>query len=65
MTELAPVPAEAGVPALVSARGPEAELRYLEFLVARIRNRNTRRAYAQSVDDFATFATDRCRRTGH
>jgi site-specific recombinase XerC len=59
MTELEPVPAEAGVPALVSARGPEAEMRYLEFLVARIRSRNTRRAYAQAVDDFAAFAEER------
>jgi site-specific recombinase XerC len=59
MTELAPVSAEAGVPALVSARGPGAEMRYLEFLVARIRNRNTRRVYVQSFADFATFATDR------
>jgi hypothetical protein len=59
MTEIAPLPAEAGVPALVSARGAEAEMRYLEFLVARIRNRNTRRAYAQAFGDFAAFAEAR------
>ena len=51
--------AEARVPALVSARGPEAEMRYLEFLVARVRNRNTRRAYAQAVADFAAFVENR------
>jgi integrase len=46
-------------PALVAARGAEAEMRYLEFLVARIRNRHTRRAYAQAFGDFSTFAEDR------
>ena len=59
MTEMAPAPAEAVVPALVSARGPEAELHYIEFLVARIRNRHTRRAYARAIDDFAAFLAAR------
>jgi site-specific recombinase XerC len=34
-------------------------MRYLEFLVARIRNRHTRRAYAQAFGNFAAFAEER------
>ena len=36
-----------GLPTLVAAAGPHAELRFLEFFAASIRNAHTRRAYAE------------------
>ncbi|MAP10138.1 MAG: integrase [Rhodopirellula sp.] len=40
------------LPALISAAGDRAELRFLEFFAATIRNPNTRRAYSRAVSDF-------------
>ncbi len=47
-----PVPARAAVPAPVAALGDAAAWRYLEFFAARIRNPNTRRAYARACGRF-------------
>jgi site-specific recombinase XerD len=41
--------------ALIDAAGESAKLRFLEFFTANIRNRNTRRAYAQAVSEFLTW----------
>ncbi len=46
------LPAGAVVPAMVAARGNRAAWRYLEFFAARIRNPNTRAAYARAASAF-------------
>src|ERR1700733_10330106 len=51
MNHLAPITA-AHAPALVSASGPRASYRFLEFFTAQIRNRHTRRAYARAATEF-------------
>ena len=51
---------EPAVPALVTAAGNRAELRFLEFFAAAIRNPHTRRAYARAVADFLAW----CERHG-
>jgi hypothetical protein len=45
VNQLLPLSAPA-LPALVTAAGDRAELRFLEFFVANIHNPNTRRAYS-------------------
>jgi site-specific recombinase XerD len=42
-------------PALIAAAGESAKLRFVEFFTANIRNRNTRRAYAQAVAEFLAW----------
>jgi site-specific recombinase XerC len=54
MKQLVPFTAYAS-PVLVAAAGDHAELRFLEFFTANIRNRNTRRAYAQAVREFLAW----------
>jgi hypothetical protein len=39
-------------PALITAAGESAQLRFLEFFTTNIRNRNTRRAYGLVVREF-------------
>jgi site-specific recombinase XerD len=46
-------------PALIAAAGDGAKLRFLEFFTANIRNRNTRRAYAQAVAEFLAWCEGR------
>jgi integrase/recombinase XerC len=43
------------VPVLVNASGPRAEIRFLEFFAANIRNKNTRRSYAQATREFMAW----------
>jgi integrase/recombinase XerC len=43
------------VPAAVAAAGTNAQIRFLEFFAANIRNKNTRRAYAQATREFLTW----------
>src|ERR1700675_1425273 len=45
-------------PALVAAAGERAQERFIEFFRANIRNRNTRRAYAQAVCEFLAWCED-------
>jgi site-specific recombinase XerC len=52
-------PAEAAVPALIAAAGPDAERRFWEFFAATIRNRHTRRAYLRAVAELCVFAEAR------
>ena len=49
------LPAVAALPALVTTAGAQAELRFLEFFTARIRNPHTRRAYSQAVAAFIAW----------
>ncbi|MGH9344639.1 MAG: tyrosine-type recombinase/integrase [Terriglobia bacterium] len=46
------------VPALITAAGDRARLRFLEFFAARIRNPNTRRAYGRAVAEFLAWCED-------
>ena len=58
MTTTALVPAGSGVlPSLFTAR-PEARKRLRDFFSSHIRNRNTRRAYLESVRQFAAFCAE-------
>jgi hypothetical protein len=47
-----PLPFRQRRPALIAAAGERAQERFVEFLTANIRNRNSRRAYAQAVREF-------------
>jgi site-specific recombinase XerD len=46
------------MPALITAAGDSASLRFLEFFAANIRNPHTRRAYSRAVADFLTWCGD-------
>jgi len=46
-------------PELVAAAGTRAQQRFVEFFTANIRNRNTRRAYAQAVAEFLAWCESR------
>jgi site-specific recombinase XerD len=46
------------LPALVTAAGDRAEIRFLEFFAGQIRNPHTRRAYSRAVSDFLTWCAD-------
>jgi site-specific recombinase XerD len=54
MNQLVPFAAH-DLPALLAASGPRAQERFIEFFMARIRNRNTRRAYALTVREFLAW----------
>jgi site-specific recombinase XerC len=43
------------MPVLVNASGPRAEIRFLEFFAANIRNKHTRRPYAQATREFLAW----------
>ncbi|MDR3440584.1 tyrosine-type recombinase/integrase [Telmatospirillum sp.] len=46
------------LPALVTAAGDRASIRFLEFFAAQIRNPHTRRAYARAVGAFLAWCAD-------
>jgi hypothetical protein len=46
------------LPALIAAAGDKAGMRFLELFAARIRNRNTRRAYGRLMADFLAWCDD-------
>jgi site-specific recombinase XerD len=52
-------PRAALLPAIISDAGPDAEERFFEFFTAKIRNPNTRRAYARAVRDFLCWCEGR------
>lgn len=54
MSRLAP-PANAKLPAIISAADEAAQERFLEFFAAQIRNANTRRAYVGDVERFLAW----------
>ena len=51
MNQLVPI-SSSTLPALVTAAGERASMRFLEFFAANIRNPHTRRAYARAADEF-------------
>jgi site-specific recombinase XerD len=60
MNQLVPITSPLPVPALIAASGDQAGTRFLEFFAANIRNKNTRRAYAQATREFLA----RCEHAG-
>jgi hypothetical protein len=58
MNQLVPFRSAAACRALMAAAGEGAKLRFVEFFTANIRNRNTRRAYAQAVAEFLAWCED-------
>ncbi|WP_371349430.1 tyrosine-type recombinase/integrase [Ancylobacter sp. IITR112] len=57
MTALVALPV-AALPELVAAAGERAQMRFLDFFTANIRNPHTRRAYGRAVTDFLTWCAD-------
>jgi site-specific recombinase XerD len=55
MTQLVPFRSADALPGLIAAAGDQAGVRFVEFFTANIRNRHTRRAYAQAVREFLTW----------
>ncbi len=54
MNQLVPL-ATSSLPALVTAAGERASVRFLEFFAANIRNPHTRRAYYRAADEFLAW----------
>ena len=54
MNQLFPI-ASSTLPALISAAGEHASMRFLEFFAANIRNPHTRRAYYRAAEEFPTW----------
>jgi site-specific recombinase XerC len=48
------------LPALVTAGGDRASIRFLEFFASTIRNPHTRRAYSRAITDFLTWCGGHC-----
>jgi integrase/recombinase XerC len=59
MNQLIPYRTIGSSPSLVAAAGDRAQERFIEFFTANIRNRNTRRAYAQAVGEFLVWCEKR------
>ncbi len=55
MNQIAPLPQTTHLPALITAAGDQASLRFLEFFAANIRNPHTRRAYGRGVTEFLAW----------
>jgi hypothetical protein len=53
MNQLVPITSSSVLPALVTAAGESAQVRFLEFFAASIRNSHTRRAYAGAVGELS------------
>jgi site-specific recombinase XerD len=60
MKQLIPLRTADASPTLVAAAGGRVQERFIEFFTANIRNRNTRRAYAQAVAEFLAWC-ENCR----
>ncbi len=59
MNQLSPITSQSALPALVSATGERAQIRFLEFFAASIRNTYTRRDYAGAVGEFLAWCEGR------
>jgi site-specific recombinase XerD len=59
MNQLVPFTNSQTLPAIVVAAGENAQIRFLEFFAASIRNAHTRRAYAGAVAEFLAWCEDR------
>ena len=58
MKQLVPLTTHQALPALITAAGNRAGIRFLEFFAANIRNTNTRQAYAHAVAVFLTWCEE-------
>ena len=58
MTALATLGPPPALPAIVTAAGERAGIRFLEFFASTIRNPHTRRAYSRAVTDFLAWCAD-------
>lgn len=54
MNQVVSISASSTLPALVTAAGERASMRFLEFFAANIRNPHTRRAYYRAAEEFLT-----------
>jgi site-specific recombinase XerD len=59
MNKLVPLGTAQSLPTIVTAAGRHAQLRFLEFFAASIRNPHTRRAYAGAVREFLAWCEER------
>jgi len=59
VNQLVALPSSHTLPAIVAAAGENAQLRFLEFFAASIRNAHTRRAYAGAVAEFLAWCEGR------
>jgi integrase/recombinase XerC len=59
MNQLGPIATPQVLPTLVAAAGDRAQIRFLEFFAANIRNAHTRRAYGRAVADFLAWCEGR------
>ena len=59
MNQLVPLASPPSLPSIVVAAGESAQIRFLEFFAASIRNANTRRAYAGAVGEFLIWCEGR------
>jgi hypothetical protein len=57
VNQLVPI-ASPALPALITAAGERAEMRFHEFFAANIRNPLTRRAYARAADEFLAWCAN-------
>jgi hypothetical protein len=57
VNELVPISSPT-LPALITAAGARAGMRFLEFFAANIRNPHTRRAYARAAEEFLGWCAD-------
>lgn len=55
MNQVVSISASSTLPALVTAAGERASMRFLEFFAANIRNPHTRRAYYRAAEEFLTW----------
>ena len=55
MNQLVPITPSPSLPALVAQADARAQLRFMEFFAANIRNRNTRLAYARATAEFLVW----------
>lgn len=55
----APLAKVGALPSLIVDAGENAAERFIEYFTARIRNRNTREAYARAVGKFLAWCEDR------
>ncbi len=60
MNQLTPLPSPTlALPSLIAVANAPAQLRFLEFFAANIRNAHTRRAYARAATEFLGWCADR------
>ena len=61
MTDALALRLSSNVPALATAAGERAGMRFLEFFAANIRNPHTRRGYCRAADEFPGWCSEETR----